>query len=490
MKAFITAIICSLFLNSCFGQPIPTDSLFLGQTPPGNTPKVFNLPVSPLSFTAERIAISNDGKEIYYSVVRSYYPITGDTIKYYKYTGNKWTGPFNLFNGFLAPAFSVTGDTMYFQNNIVPYQTLFSYRTGTGWSNPQRFLYNLNSAHYLQVTNNGNYYISSVSNPGIGASDWCKLLMTGTDSTAVSLGLPMNNTADNLDFFVARDEAFMILAKNGLQISYHKNNGSWTNPKSLGSTINFGLGMWGPFVSSDNKYLFYTTGTDPNYSDTRIHWVRIDGLMDSLKYTNFVPYLKNQIPNRTDTVGHLFSFTVPDSTFIDDDGNNTLTYSATLSNGNPLPSWLSFNPSTRTFSGTPTALGSIGLKVIVTDTANATASCTFTLNVIDHTSINQHNEQIINEYKLFQNYPNPFNPNTVISYSLINNSYVNIKLFDILGKEIATLVNSIQKRGMYDINLDMNNLNLSSGIYFYSIKVKESNSNKVFEESKLMNYIK
>jgi len=490
MKAFITAIICSLFLNTCFGQPIPTDSLYLGQTHPGNTPKVFNLPVSPLSFTAERIAISNDGKEIYYSVVRSYYPAAGDTIKYFKYNGNKWTGPFNLFNGYLAPAFSVTGDTMYFQNNIVPYQTLFSYRTGTGWSNPQRFLYNLNSAHYLQVTNNGNHYISSVSNLGIGASDWCRLFMNGTDTTAVSLGLPMNNTADNLDFFVARDEAFMILAKNGLQISFHKNNGGWTNPKNLGSTINFGLGMWGPYVTSDNKYLFYTTGTNPNYSDTRIHWVRIDGLMDSLKHTNFIPYLKNQIPNQTDTVGQLFNYMLADSTFIDDDGNNTLIYSATLSSGGALPSWLSFNPATRTFSGNPTALGSIGLKVIATDTANATASCTFTLNVIDHTSINQHNEQIINEYKLFQNYPNPFNPNTVISYSLINNSYVNIKLFDILGKEIATLVNSIQKRGMYDINLDMNNLNLSSGIYFYSIKVKESNSNKVFEESKVMNYIK
>jgi len=316
------------------------------------------------------------------------------------------------------------------------------------------------------------------------------LLMTGTDSTAVSLGLPMNNTADNLDFFVARDEAFMILAKNGLQISYHKNNGSWTNPKSLGSTINFGLGMWGPYVSSDNKYLFYTTGTNPNYSDTRIHWVRIDGLMDSLKYTNFVPYLKNQIPNKTDMVGHLFNFTVPDSTFIDDDGNNTLTYSATLSNGGALPSWLSFNPVTRTFSGTPTAVGSLSLKVIATDTANANASCVFTLNVVDHTAIHESNGQIINEYKLFQNYPNPFNPSTTISYSLLNNSNVSIKLYDILGKEIVTLVNSIQKRGMYDINLDMNNLNLSSGIYFYSIKVKESNSNKVFEESKLMNYIK
>jgi hypothetical protein len=110
--------------------------------------------------------------------------------------------------------------------------------------------------------------------------------------------------------------------------------------------------------------------------------------------------------------------------------------------------------------------------------------------VINNTFIHQPNENIINEYKLFQNYPNPFNPNTVISYSLMNNSRVCIKLYDVLGKEITTLVNGIQKRGMYDINLDMNNLNLASGIYFYNLNVKETNSNNFFKETKVMNYLK
>jgi len=490
MKAFITAIICSMFLNTCFAQPIPTDSLYLGQTPPGNTPKLFNLPVSPQSFTAERIAISNDGKEIYYTVVRSYYPTAGDTIKYYSYTGNKWTGPFDLFNGYLAPALSVTGDTLYFQNNIVPYQMLFSYRTETGWSNPQRILYSLNSAHYLQVTHNGHYYISSVSNPGIGASDWCRLYMNGTDTTAVSLGLPLNNTADNLDFFVSRDESYMIIAKNGLKISYHKNNGGWTNPKSLGAAINFGIGMWGPFISSDDKYLFYTTGTNTNYSDCGIRWVRIDVLLDSLKHTNFIPYLKNQIPNQTDSTGHMFNFTVPDSTFIDDDGNNTLAYTATLSDGSELPSWLSFNPGTHTFSGTPAATGISIIKVTVTDNDSAKAWCFFNIAIVQHTAINPINENIINDYKLFQNFPNPFNPSTVIGYTLPKNSFVSIKVYDILGRQIASLVNSIQKGGYQEITLNTGNLNLSSGIYLYSLTAIELTTNKVFKETKVMNYIK
>lgn len=496
MKTLLVSIFFALIINTCFSQPIPTDSMYLAQIPPtGTTPKRFFLPVSAGSFTAERIAITNDGKEIYYSVVHSYYPTAGDTIKYFRYSGNKWTGPFSLYNSHIAPALSITGDTMYFQNNVVVYQTLFSVRNGTGWSNPQRFLYSLNSAHYFQVTNKGNYYVSSVSNPTIGGSDWCKLFINGADTSAVSLGLPLNSGTEDLDLFVAKDESYMIVVKytgyaTALYISYHKNNGGWTNPKNLGTTINFGLGSWGPYVSSDNKYLFYTAGTNPNYSDTYIYWVRIDGLIDSLKHTNFIPYRKYTIPNQTDTVGKLFNFTLPDSIFVDDDGNNTLTYSATLVSGAALPSWLSFNPVTRTFSGTPASIELLSLKVIATDAANASAMGTFYLNIVDHTSIHPMNENIIKEYKLFQNFPNPFNPTSVISYSLLKDSNVKLKLYDVLGKEITTLVNSFQKRGAYDYTLNMNNLNLASGFYYYTLNVNESNSNFAFNDTKIMSYIK
>ena len=495
MKKFTTIILLAILFNSCFAQPIPTDSLYLGQVPPGNTPKIFNLPVSAGSFTAERIAISNDGKEIYFTVIQNYYPTSGDTIKCYKYVGNKWTGPFNLFNGYLAPALSVTGDTMYFQNNVVPYQTLFSCRIGTGWSTPQRFLYSLNSAHYLQVTNNWHYYISSVSNQTIGASDWCRLYMNGIDTTAVSLGLPVNSAMDNLDFSVSRDESFMIISKYSgnsakLFVSYHKNNNNWTNPKNLGPAINFGLSMWGGYISSDNKYLFYTTGTNPNYSDVSIRWVRIDGLIDSLRYTNFIPYLKTPIQQQSDTVGVFYNFIIPDTTFIDDDGNNTLNYSATLNDGSPLPSWLNFNPQTRKLWGTPVTAGTTTIKITVTDNDSAKAWCLFNLVAVPHTAINSINENIINDYKLFQNFPNPFNPSTIISYSLPGNSIVCLKVYNILGKEIATLVNSLQKWGLYEIILNTNNMNLSSGVYLYALTATEIKTNKVFKESKIMNYIK
>ena len=82
--------------------------------------------------------------------------------------------------------------------------------------------------------------------------------------------------------------------------------------------------------------------------------------------------------------------------------------------------------------------------------------------------INDKEEKIINNYELSQNYPNPFNPNTIISYSLPQQCLVGIKVYDILGKEVAILVNEQKKAGAYDVRF--NAKNLTSGVYFYTIK--------------------
>jgi len=70
-------------------------------------------------------------------------------------------------------------------------------------------------------------------------------------------------------------------------------------------------------------------------------------------------------------------------------------------------------------------------------------------------------------YKLTQNYPNPFNPSTIISYELPENSLVQLKIYDILGREVATLVDEKQDIGYHNVSFNANNL--SNGIYFYKI---------------------
>jgi len=80
-------------------------------------------------------------------------------------------------------------------------------------------------------------------------------------------------------------------------------------------------------------------------------------------------------------------------------------------------------------------------------------------------------------FSLSQNYPNPFNPSTVISYQLAVGSLVSLKVFDVLGNEVATLVNAEKAPGEYQVSfntqLTTNHQPLSSGVYFYQLKAAE-----------------
>jgi hypothetical protein len=72
------------------------------------------------------------------------------------------------------------------------------------------------------------------------------------------------------------------------------------------------------------------------------------------------------------------------------------------------------------------------------------------------------------EYSLEQNYPNPFNPNTKISWQSPVGSWQSLKVFDLLGNEITTLVNEYREAGKYEINFDASLL--SSGVYIYKLQ--------------------
>ena len=101
--------------------------------------------------------------------------------------------------------------------------------------------------------------------------------------------------------------------------------------------------------------------------------------------TNDAPTLTNAITDQSVDEDSAFSFTVPADTFNDVDTGDTLTYTATLGDDSALPSWLSFDATTQTFSGTPLNddVGSISVKVTATDAADVTISDTFTLTVVN-----------------------------------------------------------------------------------------------------------
>ncbi|MCX7874526.1 MAG: choice-of-anchor A family protein [Melioribacteraceae bacterium] len=82
----------------------------------------------------------------------------------------------------------------------------------------------------------------------------------------------------------------------------------------------------------------------------------------------------------------------------------------------------------------------------------------------------ENDNSLPNEFELMQNYPNPFNPETNIRYKISYDTEVKLKVYDILGREVANLVNEFQKRGTYNYKLSIKNHNLSSGVYFYQLK--------------------
>ncbi|MBU0473296.1 MAG: T9SS type A sorting domain-containing protein [Bacteroidetes bacterium] len=78
------------------------------------------------------------------------------------------------------------------------------------------------------------------------------------------------------------------------------------------------------------------------------------------------------------------------------------------------------------------------------------------------------NKLSVNSYELSQNYPNPFNPSTVISYSLEKSGMVSLKIYNILGQEVMSLVNATQNAGQYQVKFDASQL--STGLYIYRIQ--------------------
>lgn len=80
----------------------------------------------------------------------------------------------------------------------------------------------------------------------------------------------------------------------------------------------------------------------------------------------------------------------------------------------------------------------------------------------------ENSETVAEEFRLKQNYPNPFNPSTVIEYSVPENSFVELKVYDIIGNEIATLVSEEKGRGTYKAQFNANGL--ASGTYIYSLR--------------------
>ncbi len=142
---------------------------------------------------------------------------------------------------------------------------------------------------------------------------------------------------------------------------------------------------------------------------------------------------------------------------------------------------VSINEKTPHFSGTPTETGEWPIILYVYEDGlgdqdlYVKKKVTFKVNI--PTDILDENH-LSTEFKLMQNFPNPFNPETKINYQIPEASHVKIKVYDLIGREIATVVDEFKQPGLYSSEFGIRNKQLSSGVYFYHLQAGNYSSTK------------
>jgi len=392
MKKIVLLLASILIVELCDAQNASFN--YLGQTPPSDNPVVFAPGVISLPNRNEAvITISPDGKLIFFHI--QFFPNPGRPFTMFtKYVNGKWTTPdtavFAKNRATGEPIFAFNGSRLYmFATGAInqvgaPDLSYVEIKDEIGTTpislgNPPN-LPKQDQYHPCIVSDSSVFFVSS-------AGEICRAeFKNGAYLEREVLPFPVNNANTTQtwgDPYVSPNEEYMIFkstrvggyGQNDLYITYKKSVGSWTNPKNLGSKINTAGDEKSGDITHDGKFM--TFGRDGD-----IYWVSAS-FVDSMKNTNYIPYVKMQLQDQSLERGASFNYKISDFAFIDDDGNNTLTLTATLENGAPLPSWLKYNAITKTFRGNPTSVGKFAIKITATDTHKASVSSSFTITVGD-----------------------------------------------------------------------------------------------------------
>ena len=448
----LTSILILLFTSIGYSQTIPPDSLYLGQTPPGNIPQIFAPGIISLPGRPEYgISISPAGDEMLFALGNWPYKRT----MIVKYENNHWTNPdtvsFSTTRSAEEAIYSPDGTRVYYYaynppNPVGGADLCYSIKNGQDWSQPVNLGTPLNTSqdeyHPCVVADSSVYFENVVgricySKYQNGAYQPRVLMPALFNDPDMAWGNPFVSPGES--YFIFNSSRPDGYGGTDLYIAYKKTDGTWTNPKNLGNIINTSANECGSEITDDTLYMTYVSNND-------IYWVG-SGFIDSLRYTNFIPYVLNLIPEQTAILGEMFTFTIPDSTFMDDDGNNTLTYSAKLSNGDPLPSWLTFDTISATFSGTPLIIEYLPVVITATDTAGAFDSTDVKISVVPPVSI----DPVNGERTLISIFPNPTSGMINISLNSLPSNTAIAEVCNLQGKVIRT--NTFKKF----IRIDMTN---------------------------------
>ncbi len=389
---FFNTVVCaqkkSKIINY-FGLELPDDKL-----------KMFNPDFIADSTFVQNCCFSPDGKEFYYVETDGNWSFAN--IMCVKNINGKYSKPEQLFSELplcLVPFISYDNNKLIFtssqSDSLISGDIFISEREGNTWKKPRPMNEPVNSKYEeweASLSKKGTLYFSSNRPGGYGGMDVYKSeSINGKYNKIENLGKPINTKSLDECAYIAPDESYMIFNSwkkskhkgNNLYISFNK-NGKWTNPKSLGDNINTDQLNIYPYVSPDGKNIFFTMRNKPFkcIEPSKLYWVS-SSIIDSLKKTNFDPYVNKEISDISFKIGKKISFKISSKTFIDDDENDEFKYFVTLENGKELPAWLEFNSDKLQLTGVPTKEEILNIKIKAFDDDLAEASTTFKMEIVN-----------------------------------------------------------------------------------------------------------
>lgn len=275
-----------------------TKDAYLGQRRPSDTPRIFapGLLADEGTFLMGRVAFSADGREFYFAQNDSWQSGDHAKIKMIRFVDHHWGKASMIAEQCLSPTLSLDGATLYMRRIIkgASMRNVWeAHSDGDGWSASAAYLEEPFGVYDFMPTRSGNAYMGSepdADDKKYGITYAYSMLTLSDGKVQLrSLGRPLNEPGFNGDLYIAPDESYMIVSaretktfESQLYISFHKHDGTWTVPVSLGAKINGGLAhRWGQYVSPDGKFLFFTHGTSER--DCAIYWVRFDKLLAQLR---------------------------------------------------------------------------------------------------------------------------------------------------------------------------------------------------------------
>lgn len=310
LKSILGTIAFSFLVNAAYSQSIQTGNPFPGQTPPVNTPKIFAPGIISLDNRFETYpTFSPDGKEIYFSVVNADW--SEGKILHTQVRNGKWSKPetalfsnnnYINWESFISP----DGNRQFFTSNRPPSSNtdiwMIERISDTTWTSPVQLSNPVNSGSVegsACVTGNGTLYFKSLRGGGIGGSVLYRAKLTDRAYLQVeNLGTTIKTGLRETEPFMSTDESYLIFISEvragghggwDLWVCFKNKDNSWSVPVNMGANINSANDEYGPRVTPDGKYMFFTREERGKTMD--IYWVSAS-IISSLKPTDMQDSIK------------------------------------------------------------------------------------------------------------------------------------------------------------------------------------------------------